>query len=227
MDEEFNECMITLMQHPIMEKPISQLSNKECKVAYLLLGSLRNASMKEDILFDAFQIARLEAHLAELAVAMKYKLEEIIEHYEAVACLLQEGGFDLSLQRWLELVDPSRPYGQMQYFKKRPSTCINRCYEALLEHPITRKPISQLSVKECIAAIGHLGFIAIAMNDELYSQRDYIQMARSYLHTAQLSQRVPFSFHTITQHYQMFITLLNKGGIDLSLKKWIEVASLR
>lgn len=209
-----------------MEKPISQLSKEECKKAYLLLRAIRDASVEEDISFDTFQIARLEANLAELAIAMKCKLEEVIQHYQAVPHLLQEGGFDLSMQKWLELVAPSRPCEQIRNSEELAYSCSKARYQTLLEHPIARNPISTLSVKECIKAMGYLALIKVSADNELYTPKDYIQLARLYFQTAQLAQRIPFSHQTIITHYQQVIALLNKGGFDLSLKKWMELAIL-
>lgn len=215
------------MQHPIMEKPISQLEKSECKKAYILLRTIRDAFMKEDILFDAFQIARLEANLAQLAIAMKCTLAEAIQHYQAVPHLLQKGGFDLSMQKWLELVAPSRACGQNRNTGELTCDCSNMRYQALLEHPIARNPISMLSPKECLKAMVYMTFIKISPDDELYTPKDYIQQARLYFQTAQLAQRIPFCRQTIVTQYQEVIKLLNKGGFDLSLKKWAELASLR
>ena len=47
MERDFKECIIRLMQHPIMCKPISELTTGEQEYAYDLLSDLFDFSIEE------------------------------------------------------------------------------------------------------------------------------------------------------------------------------------
>jgi len=106
MYEDFKECIILLMQHPILNKPISEISDPECLQAYELIKRLIDLSVNEEYTqLDYIQMARLKYHLGELAYKLNDDRENIILSYKAIPHLLEKGGFDLSLRKWLELVN--------------------------------------------------------------------------------------------------------------------------
>lgn len=84
MYEDFKECVIRLMQHPIMSKPVSFLSDSECLQAYDLIKQLIDLSVNEEY--------------------TQTNNENTILHYKSLPHLLEKGGFDLSLRKWAELV---------------------------------------------------------------------------------------------------------------------------
>lgn len=105
MEGDFKECIIRLMQHPIMCKPISELTTGEQEYAYDLLSSLFDYSIEESYtLLDTIQTARLRYALGELSNALGGDPPVILEHYRSALCNLKKGGLDLSLNKWVELV---------------------------------------------------------------------------------------------------------------------------
>lgn len=103
MYEDFKECVIRLMQHPIMSKPISFLSDSECLQAYDLIKQLIDLSVNEEYTqLDYIQMARLK--YGELAYQLNTDNGTTILHYKALPQLLEKGGFDLSLRKWAKLV---------------------------------------------------------------------------------------------------------------------------
>lgn len=105
MYEDFKECIIRLMQHPIMSKPISALSDPECLQAYELIKQLIDLSVNEEYTqLDYIQTARLKYHLGELSYKLNDEWENTILHYKGIPHLLEKGGFDLSLHKWIELI---------------------------------------------------------------------------------------------------------------------------
>ena len=106
MDIDFKDSIILLMQHPIMRKPLESLSTSECDEAYELLRILIDKSVEEEYtLLDNIQMARLRFNQGELALASDIDdREAIIRHYKSAFHCLIEGGFDLSLQKWVQLV---------------------------------------------------------------------------------------------------------------------------
>ena len=61
--------------------------------------------------------------------------------------------------------------------------------------------------------------------DENYTMLDYMQMARLYYNLGELSNNL-FGEQD-NPHYKKAIYYLEKGGIDLSMNKWLELISLR
>lgn len=105
MYENFKECVIRLMQHPIMSKPVSFLSDSECLQAYELIRQLIDLAVNEEYTqLDYIQMARLKYHLGELGYQLNVDNEDIILHYKTLPQLLEKAGFDLSLRKWAELV---------------------------------------------------------------------------------------------------------------------------
>lgn len=105
MSNDFKENIIRLMQHPIMHKPISELTSCEQSQAYEILDNLIEASMDNSCTqIDYLQISRLHCTLAELTYAMCGNPERIIGHFHTSLHSLQKGGIDLSLNKWAELV---------------------------------------------------------------------------------------------------------------------------
>ena len=75
---DFNRIVVQLVQHPVMHKPLSDLTYTECELAYALISELIDLSTEGDYtLLDYIQMARLEYYL---------------------------GGFDLGIKKWVELV---------------------------------------------------------------------------------------------------------------------------
>ena len=102
---DFNRIIIQLSQHPIMNKPFSDLTCIECEQAYALINELINLSVEEDYtLLDYIQMARLKFYLGELSCKISCNREETALHYGSALHLLEKGGFDLSLKKWTELV---------------------------------------------------------------------------------------------------------------------------
>ena len=63
--------------------------------------------------------------------------------------------------------------------------------------------------------------------EEDYTLLDYIQMARLKYYLGELSCKIYSVKEDAALHYGSALHLLEKGGLDLSLKKWIELVSLR
>lgn len=92
------------MQSPaILEKPLKALSMSEAEYAKLILQQLISYSNDEAYtMVDKIQKARLLYALAEL-----YNCDEpekAAKCYSSALNCLQQGGLDLSLKKWLELV---------------------------------------------------------------------------------------------------------------------------
>ena len=106
MISDFKENIILLMQHPIMHKPISELTSSEQSQAYELLDSLVEASMDNSCTqIDYIQISRLHYALGELAYEQCDDPERIIKYFLSSLHSLEKGGIDLSLHKWAELVN--------------------------------------------------------------------------------------------------------------------------
>lgn len=105
MYDDLKENIILLMQHPITRRPISDLSDEEQEKAYRLLNFLTNLVVDENYtLLDYIQAARLEYTLGELAYKTTNDTEKVIRHFRSALQNLEKGGFDLSIQKWTELV---------------------------------------------------------------------------------------------------------------------------
>ncbi|WP_277135286.1 hypothetical protein [Bacteroides congonensis] len=106
MISDFKENIIRLMQHPIMHKPISELTSSEQSQAYELLDSLVEASMDNSCTqIDYIQISRLHYALGELAYEQCDDPERIIKYFLSSLHSLEKGGIDLRLNKWAELVN--------------------------------------------------------------------------------------------------------------------------
>ena len=106
MISDFKENIIRLMQHPIMHKPISELTSSEQSQAYELLDSLVEASMDNSCTqIDYIQISRLHYALGELAYEQCDDPARIIKYFLSSLHSLEKGGIDLSLHKWAELVN--------------------------------------------------------------------------------------------------------------------------
>ena len=106
MISDFKENIIRLMQHPIMHKPISELTSSEQSQAYELLDSLVEASMDNSCTqIDYIQISRLHYALGELAYEQYDDPERIIKYFLSSLHSLEKGGIDLRLNKWAELVN--------------------------------------------------------------------------------------------------------------------------
>lgn len=91
MYQDFKECVILLMQHPIMNKPISALSDSECCQAYELIKRLIDFSVNEGYtLLDYIQMARLKFHLGELAYRLNDVRENIVVLYRSVSPFIKK-----------------------------------------------------------------------------------------------------------------------------------------
>ena len=60
-----------------------------------------------------------------------------------------------------------------------------------------------------------------------YTLLDYIQMARLEYYLGELSCKINCSREETALHYAGALHLLEKGGFDLGIKKWVELVSLR
>ena len=48
---DFNRIVVQLVQHPVMHKPLSDLTYTECELAYALISELIDCQPKEIILY--------------------------------------------------------------------------------------------------------------------------------------------------------------------------------
>lgn len=81
------------MQHPIMSKSVSSLSDSECLQAYDLIKQLIDLSVNEEYTqLDYIQMARLKYHLGELAYQLNTDNGTTILHYKALPHLLEKEG---------------------------------------------------------------------------------------------------------------------------------------
>lgn len=102
---DFNRIIIQLSQHPVVNKSFSDLTCTECELAYALIRELIDLSIEGDYtLLDYIQMARLEYYLGELSCKISCSREETALHYGSALHLLEKGGLDLSLKKWIELV---------------------------------------------------------------------------------------------------------------------------
>ena len=102
---DFNRIVVQLVQHPVMHKPLSDLTYTECELAYSLISELIDLSTEGDYtLLDYIQMARLEYYLGELSCKINCSREETALHYAGALHLLEKGGFDLGIKKWVELV---------------------------------------------------------------------------------------------------------------------------
>ena len=90
---------------------------------------------------------------------------------------------------------------------------------------LIHSPLSELSEEEKGIAYELLNRLADGAVDENYTMLDYMQMARLYYNLGKLSNNL-FGEQD-NPHYKKAIYYLEKGGIDLSMNKWLELISLR
>ena len=102
---DFNRIVVQLVQHPVMHKPLSDLTYTECELAYALIRELIDLSTEGDYtLLDYIQMTRLEYYLGELSCKINCSREETALHYAGALHLLEKRGFDLGIKKWVELV---------------------------------------------------------------------------------------------------------------------------
>ena len=105
MNADFKVDIVSLMQHPIMKKPLGDLSESELCCAHDILRRLIDSSGDESFtLVDVLQISRLYYAWGELSYVMGEDPEKTIRHFRSSLRFLQKSGIDLSLAKWLELV---------------------------------------------------------------------------------------------------------------------------
>ena len=90
---------------------------------------------------------------------------------------------------------------------------------------LLHSPLSELSEEEKGIAYELLNRLADGAIYENYTMLDYMQMARLYYNLGELSNNL-FGEND-NPHYKKAIHYLEKGGIDLSMNKWLELISLR
>ena len=88
---DFNRIVVQLVQHPVMHKPLSDLTYTECELAYALIRELIDLSTEGDYtLLDYVQMARLEYYLGELSCKINCSREETALHYAGALHLLEK-----------------------------------------------------------------------------------------------------------------------------------------
>lgn len=90
---------------------------------------------------------------------------------------------------------------------------------------LLRSPLSELSEEELEIVYDLLNRLADGAIDENYTMLDCMQMARLYYNLGELSNYLLGEQNS--PHYRKAIHYLAKGGIDLSMDKWLELVSLR
>ena len=90
---------------------------------------------------------------------------------------------------------------------------------------LLQSPLSELSEEEKGIAYNLLNRLVDGAVDENYTMLDYMQMARLYYNLGEPSTNL-FGEQD-NPHYKKAIQYLAKGGIDLSMNKWLELISLR
>ena len=99
---DFNRIVVQLAQHPIMHKPLSDLTYTECELAYALISELIDLSTEGD--YTLLDYIQMEYNLGELSCKISCSREETALHYAGTLHLLEKGGFDLGIKKWVELV---------------------------------------------------------------------------------------------------------------------------
>lgn len=106
MDHTFEKDVILLMQHPVATTPIDQLSRDEVANALGLIERLIEWDSAEKCSkSDYMQMARLYFYVSELASRMDESEEKALWAAQTALKYLSEGGIDLSISRWLRLVN--------------------------------------------------------------------------------------------------------------------------
>ena len=97
----------------------------------------------------------------------------------------------------------------------------------VMQHPIARRPISNLSDEEREKAFDLLNYLSTLSVDENYTLLDYIQMARLEYALGELEYKTTNDTEKVIRHFRTALQHLEKGGFDLSISKWAELVSLR
>ena len=97
----------------------------------------------------------------------------------------------------------------------------------VMQHPIARRPISNLSDEEREKAFDLLNYLSTLSVDENYTLLDYIQMARLEYALGELEYKTTNDTEKVIRHFRTALQHLEKGGFDLSKSKWTELVSLR
>lgn len=97
----------------------------------------------------------------------------------------------------------------------------------LMQHPIARRPISNLSDEEREKAFDLLNYLSTLSVDENYTLLDYIQMARLEYALGELEYKTTNDTEKVIRHFRTALQHLEKGEFDLSISKWTELVSLR
>lgn len=106
MNHTFEKDVILLMQHPVATTPIDQLSRDEVANALGLIQRLIEWDGAEKCSkSDYLQMARLYFCLAELSDRMDESELTTLWAAQKALKYLSEGGIDLSISRWLRLVN--------------------------------------------------------------------------------------------------------------------------
>lgn len=121
MNHTFEKDVVLLMQHPIVTTPINQLEPNQAGSALDLIERLIEWDGNEDCAkSDYMQMARLYFCLAQLVSALGdgEEQEKELWAYQKAFKYLSEGGIDLSVNRWLRLVNIK--YGVEMEMEKPP-----------------------------------------------------------------------------------------------------------
>ena len=97
----------------------------------------------------------------------------------------------------------------------------------VMQHPIARRPISNLSDEEREKAFDLLNYLSTLSVDENYTLLDYIQMARLEYALGELEYKTTNDTEKVIRHFRTALQHLEKGGFDLTISKWTELVSLR
>ena len=97
----------------------------------------------------------------------------------------------------------------------------------VMQHPIARRPISNLSDEEREKAFDLLNYLSTLSVDENYTLLDYIQMARLEYALGELEYKTTNDTEKVIRHFRTALQHLEKRGFDLSISKWTELVSLR
>lgn len=105
MSIDFKESLIQLMQHPVMHKPLDELSNEELSKAYDLTCDLEDFMRDEEYtLLDYIQMARVKFFLGELSCYMGESDERVDSYFKKALQYMEKGGIDMSIRKCAELI---------------------------------------------------------------------------------------------------------------------------
>lgn len=97
----------------------------------------------------------------------------------------------------------------------------------LAQHPVSHMPLEQMDDSYQEAAFDLLWDLSNLIDDDEFSQYDYIQLARVYFNLAELNMKLCGENERTISLYQKAFRFLVKGGFDLSIGKWVELFSMR